>query len=177
MSSSKNEEVRLSGFRNQKPGRVQQPIKTRSSQKVGSFRKGREGKNSANGPSGSNAIEKVEVRQTTSKKKLKGTSLSPTIVDVVFGNMQNSVADMGELRRKREEDAAKCGRILRSVQHGPSRLPSPKSRRTVAEGNVLENDMTTIHPSASPEIMTSIPQPLGESSKVIILYSFNVNKI
>lgn len=49
------------------------------------------------------------------KKNKKGTQVSPAVVNAVFGNLQNCVANATELRRKRDEDTLKCGRIPRMV--------------------------------------------------------------
>ena len=49
------------------------------------------------------------------KKNKKGTQVSHAVVNAVFGDLQNCVADAGELRRKRDEDTLKCGRIPRMV--------------------------------------------------------------
>jgi len=59
---------------------------------------------------------KPETKVAGSKKaKKKGSSLPPAVMDAVFGTLQKSIPDVEELRRKRQEDAIKCGRGLRTI--------------------------------------------------------------
>jgi len=68
---------------------------------------------------------------TSGKQKEK--TLSPAVVDVVFGSLQNSVADVDELRRKREEDALKCGHRVRTVGNSFSEMRTLQKSSTVSE--------------------------------------------
>lgn len=51
----------------------------------------------------------------SARGKQKGTPVPPKVLDAVFGNLQSCVADVDELRRKRDEDALKCGRVTKSI--------------------------------------------------------------
>lgn len=61
------------------------------------------------------AVRREGDRLVRTKGKKKEKTLSPAVVDVVFGRLQSSVADVEELRRKREQDTLKCGRRVKTV--------------------------------------------------------------
>ena len=72
----------------------------------------------------------------------KGKTVSHAVVETVFGNLRNSVADGEELRRKRQEDAQKCGRVSRTIGNKQT-----KTAVTDKMGN--ESDDTTLERSLS----------------------------
>jgi len=61
----------------------------------------------------------ARLRETTlpgNKKGIKKGKLVPSaIANVVFGKLKNSGSDANELRRKREDDAIRCGRAFKTV--------------------------------------------------------------
>jgi len=84
--------------------------------------------------------EANRVVRTTRKQKEK--TLSPAVVNVVFGSLQNSVADVDELRRKREEDALKCGRRVRTVGNSFNEMRSLQKSSTVSQQNDYANHVS-----------------------------------
>jgi len=71
----------------------------------------------------------------STKGKRKEKTMSPAIVNVVFGKMQGSVADVDELRQKREEDTFKCGRVVKSVGKLVNTTSVPSNSITDSEDN------------------------------------------
>lgn len=62
--------------------------------------------------------------------------MAPAVLEVVLGNVNNSVANLEELRQKMEEDALKCGRQVRIVGHVENQNQSTSSLRGASNENL-----------------------------------------
>jgi len=69
----------------------------------------------------------------------------------VFGKVQDSVPQVEELRRKREEDAAKCGRIFRTIKKDSTEIPCPMTTTTTSQNPVSKKNMTEAESSQAAE--------------------------
>ena len=58
--------------------------------------------------------------------KKKGKKITPAVIDTVLGNLEGSIVDVVELRRKLNDDAVRCGRTTTTVgttiSHVPNRI-------------------------------------------------------
>jgi len=99
---------------------------------------------------GKTALKGAE-RVVSTKGKRKEKTLSPAVLGVVLGKLQGSVADVEELRQKREEDIRKCGRVVRSVGKTKTRLVSPDKVDTSSEYDGAEKNVTEDDPYESPD--------------------------
>ena len=126
---------------------VEIPDRRRVSKKKTSEKKGEGTNMSVDLPTGSAQRKLPGTRQSgAANRKKKTTSLSPAIVDVVFGKVQNSVVDVEELRKKREEDVARCGRIMKTVGTTSPVFPLQKSKITDLANTSLQKELTeTLH--------------------------------
>jgi len=61
------------------------------------------------------------------------------------------VPDVQELRRKRDEDAAKCGRIVRTIGKDSNQIPCPIRTSTGSEVNFSQKNLTEGQPSTTAE--------------------------
>lgn len=93
-------------------------------------------------------------RVIRTKGKTKEKTLSPAVADVVFGKLKMSIADVDELRWKREEDTLKCGRLVRTVDTSTTRKGSSKKGPVASKNsNAKKNGPQDVHyesPSDSP---------------------------
>lgn len=64
-------------------------------------------------------------------------------VNVVLGKSTNPVPDVEELCRKREEDAAVCGRIIRTIPKPGTREGCPTRTLIVSDDDDDNHDMAT----------------------------------
>ena len=78
---------------------------------------------------------------STVHPKNKGKQVSVAIVDTMLGNLERSVADVAELRRKRDEDAMRCGRTTRTVKKAVSLDPRHTEMRTHCEERGPQQNM------------------------------------
>lgn len=92
-------------------------------------------------PGSSRQKKRVSKEMHTKKGRKKGNPLSPVVVDVVFGRVQSVVPDAEELRRKREQDTLRCGRLVRRVGDELIQSRSPKKSTTASENNTSQNDV------------------------------------
>jgi len=83
--------------------------------------------------------------------KSKAKILPPAVLGVVFGEVEMPVPNLQETQRKREQDALKCGRVVKTVGDTVDRVPSSKTMGTVSENIVLKKSMKDVLPLASPE--------------------------
>jgi hypothetical protein len=79
----------------------------------------------------------------TGKGKQKTKSLPAATVNVVLGRGKNPVPDVEEMRKKSEEDAAACGRVMRKIIIPATRKTCPqKTPSAIIHTNIEE---TTPH--------------------------------
>jgi len=101
-------------------------------------------------------VPKDKDRVISTKGKRKEKTVSPTVVDVVLGKVQRFVADLEELRRKREEDTVKCGRVVRSIAKIVNTTTVPSNSVTDSEENApqtcQEEESTHETPNHSPNL-------------------------
>ena len=111
--------------------------------------------------------KKVHVKESSrSRSSTKGKNVSPAVVDVVFGRVTNPVADIDELRRKREEDTLKCGRTLRSAGNSQHRSQSPlKPINSSEEEDVGKEVAAKMRSDISHRAERVSPIPILPSSK------------
>ena len=73
--------------------------------------------------------------------------------DVLLGRTKEPVADPTELKRKRVEDAAACGRVVKTVIYPPKRRRSP----TIADTDSSEQNPDDVMSAADNEIGSGSP--------------------
>lgn len=106
------------------------------------------------------------------KGKRKAKTLSPAVVDVIFGNAKNSdVANVDELRCKMEQDAVKCGLQIKSVLDVQNQNPSGnKSPIVVKVPSVQNGSIRTGTSEKTPEASQHI------SGSVVLIGVFQQEK-
>jgi len=76
------------------------------------------------------------------KGRKKGKLLCPMIEDVLIGKKTNAMADMEELRNKREEDALQCDCILKKIGNVVTAEPHGKGIFNALEDNSVKRNST-----------------------------------
>ena len=108
-------------------------------------------------PSGSTQRKKALSKEANKGKgKKKVSTVSIAIVDVVYGGLQNFVADVDEHRRKRESDILKCGQVVRTVGNASTRSRIPQETEAASDVSALQK---TSHLDVSMESRKSQRQP------------------
>lgn len=77
------------------------------------------------------------------KGRKKGQNWPTATADVVVGRTKNPVLDVEELRRKREEDAAACGRVIKTISNAGKQTCCPTTTTPSSDGKGCNNDMVT----------------------------------
>jgi len=100
----------------------------------------------------------------TVRGKKNGKQIPPAVLDAVFGNLQSCVADVDELRKKRDEDALKCGRIPRTVAKVPNNAADPQRSAQSADTSVPKdvNDDDANAPLNAEDSTTPFPAIKGK---------------
>ena len=104
--------------------------------------------------------QRRKVAGETSRGRGKNLSktISPAVVDVVFGSVRSLVADGEELRWKREENALRCGRKIKSILDLENDNHTPEKSSSASDVNTLQNASTATRTSTKS----------GQASKNII---------
>jgi len=125
--------------------RENSPRQTRATRKVAALSKRSEIKKQAQDLSGKIIWQRKSGVQGSGsgKGKKKGSSLSPVVMEVVLGTLQNAIPNVDELRRKRQEDALKCGRIPRTIGEAPAMSVRQHSNASASNDNTLKCTQTT----------------------------------
>jgi hypothetical protein len=95
--------------------------------------------------------KKKENADAKRKKNIKVGHTGPA--DVVLGRTKNPVADPTELRRKRMEDAAACGRVVKTIIYPPKR----RSCKTTTDTESSERNTEDVLAAADNEIGSGSP--------------------
>ena len=101
--------------------------------------------------------------------------MSPAVVDVVFGRLQSSVADVNELRRQRAQDTEKCGRVVRTIGNAFNQTVSPKATVIVGEENSSPNDFTVASPAGFGDPSANISPSAISIGKILLPRLFYCN--
>lgn len=118
--------------------------------------------------------KKSQAKQPGTIKGLKTTKpMAASTVAVVLGRGKNPIQDVLELRRKNEEDALACGRVVRTVANPVAQKQFPSTSSTVLDENTEEGLRPPV-PVAVPSSVgtnSAIPEPGGiyESNKLNIV--------
>ena len=121
-----------------------------------------EGKQKRRGPpAGKSATKVVGATKGTKRRR----PLPPSAVDVLLNLSQTTVADVEELRRKRQEDAAACGRVVRTVS-ALMKTKSTGSPPITKIGNEFNGRSAAVPAEdtgdrASPPPLSRFPSPSG----------------
>ena len=104
----------------------------------------------------------------TGKGKKKTIPMPAAAVDVVLERAQNPVPDVEELRRKNEEDARACGRVMRTVSNPGTQKLCPMS--TASARNENDND------DMRPPVPSKVPSSLAKISTAPVPRGMRLNK-
>jgi len=109
-------------------GKLLESSKKNAEQTKGNGRQGRNGSKRAplkdltsdGGKGGRLSASTVRQKSTqkdraSSSGKKKTNTMSPAVLDVVFGKVQSPSTKLEDLCRKRDEDTIKCGRISKTI--------------------------------------------------------------
>lgn len=102
------------------------------------------------------------------KGKQKAKPMCKSTLDVVNGRSQNPIPDVEELRKKNEEDAKACGRIVRTVSNPGTHKLSRVTTTTAAKEKEPE--------AVTPVWATEFPSPLPKTSTHPISSGMRLNK-
>lgn len=89
--------------------------------------------------------------------------------DVVLGRTKNPVADLDELRRKRAEDAAACGRVVKTIPHPGKRRICTTVADTESSDRASEDGLAPAEKevgSGSPSAVEAITPSGGKRTEI-----------